>query len=504
MPFSELRKKAIYFLVLVGLVAAILILFPDEKTVYSYVAARFGLEVQPDGLSVLTPNGERPAMMANTTIDVAVTAFNLLRVILMMTLVVTIVRFIFYIGTKAVYRNAATGEVSTLLQTVVSVIVYIVSFFLIFQNVYPSVELAPLFTGSTILGIVVGLALQDTLGNLFAGLALQADQPFQVGDVVIIPGRGEGVVEMVSWRGVKIRTFQNKLLVISNSVLGKETIEVAPKDNLNAKLVFFNTLYSHSPTRTIQFVREAVRQVENVSKKMRPVVRIRNLGDNGIDFEVKYWLDDYANHLNTDALIRQRIWYVFQREKIEFAYPTRTLHIEAKPEEAPPEEVFNTIAEHLNRIPIFNALSDEEIERLANASTSRVYAPDEAIVRAGQIGNSMFVIINGSVKVQIAENNYQKTVNTLAEDDFFGEMSLLTGEPRTANVIAIVETEVLRIDKNGLKPIFEANPTLVDAISEFIEERKLALQSDAKEEKEDQALQKKSALSSIRKFFGLR
>lgn len=504
MPSSELQKKTIYFLLLVVMVAAILILIPAQDTFLAYLAAKLGFIVGTDGMTLQTADGVNASSMSQRTVDIAQSVLKMIKVILWMTIVVAIVRFVIYLTTKALYRNAAPGEVSSLLQTVISVIFYIVAFFIVFQTQFPDVQLAALFTGSTIVGIVVGLALQDTLGNLFSGLALQADQPFQVGDVIVIPGRGEGVVEMVSWRGVKIRTFQNKLLVISNSVLGKETVEVAPKDNLNAKAVFFNTLYSHSPTKTIQFVREAVRQVDNVSNKMRPVVRIRNLGDNGIDFEVKYWLDDYTIQHDTDALIRQRIWYVFQREKIDFAYPTRTLHIEAKPEEAAPEIVFNAIAEQLNRISIFNPLSDEEIEQLANASTSRVYAPGEAVVRAGQVGNSMFVIIRGSVKVQITENNYQKTVNTLAEDDFFGEMSLLTGEPRSANVIAIVETEVLRIDKNGLKPILEANPTLVEVISELIEERKTVLTNDESEDDEELSTPRKGAIRKIRKFFGLK
>ena len=502
MAASDLKKRAIYFFVLVIVLVFVLVIFPSDETITSYFQSRLAVQSTPDGLTYVA-SGEK-AHMIDTTISLMVTLLTILKILIGMVIVVSTVRFIFFAITKALYRRGSPGEVSSLLQTVVSVIIYIVSFFVIFQNQFPGVQLAPLFTGSTIIGIVVGLALQDTLGNLFAGLALQADQPFQVGDVVIISNRGEGVVESVSWRGVKIRTFQNKLLVISNSVLGKETIEVAPKDNLNAKAVFFNTLYSHSPTRTIQYVREAVRQVDNVSKKMRPVVRIRNLGESGIDFEVKYWLDDYTMQHDTDALIRQRIWYVFQREKIEFAYPTRTLHIEPKPIEVAPEEIVNNIAESLNRIPIFNPLSDEEIEQLANASTSRVYAPGEAIVRAGQVGNSMFVIINGSVKVQITENDYQKTVNTLAEEDFFGEMSLLTGEPRSASVIAIVETEVLRIDKNGLKPILEANPQLVSIISELIEERKQALIKDTVDEAEQQAVTKKGAIGSIRKFFGLK
>ena len=81
-----------------------------------------------------------------------------------------------------------------------------------------------------------------------------------------------------------------------------------------------------------------MRQVENVSPKIRPVVRIRDLGDNGLDWEVKYWPEDYTKFNDTDALIRQRIWYVFNREKIDFAFPTRTIHVEPKIEESTAED----------------------------------------------------------------------------------------------------------------------------------------------------------------------
>lgn len=505
MPASDLQKKAYYFLIFAGIVALVLVLFPFlEDWVRDYLAGRFGLIVAGDG-AVTVPDGRSaPSMMVETSISLVVNILHILKIILWMALVIAIVRFVSFIVVKTAYRKSSQGEVSSLLKTVLSIVIYIVAFFIIFQSQFPHVQLAPLFTGSTIIGIVVGLALQDTLGNLFAGLALQADQPFVVGDVIMIPGRGEGVVESVSWRGVKIRTFQNKLLVIANSILGKELIEVAPKNNLNAKLVFFNTMYTASPTRTIQTVREAVRQVENVSPKIRPVVRIRNLGESGIDWEVKYWLEDYRMQHDTDALIRQRIWYLFQREKIHFAYPTRTLHIERKVEDAPPEEIVNTIAERLNRVSIFAPLSDEEIERLANVSTSRIYAPGENIVTIGQEGNSMFVVIRGTVKVQIPEKTYLKTLGTLKENDFFGEMSLLTGEPRSASVVAFEESEVLRIDKSGLKPIFESNPVLVQSISELVEERRRILveQIEANQEEEERRA-KKGVMRSIRSFFGL-
>jgi len=345
--------------------------------------------------------------------------------------------------------------------------------------------------------------LQDTLGNLFAGIALQADQPFQVGDVINISNRGTGVVESVSWRGVKIRTFQSKLLIISNAVLGRETIEVAPQTNLNARIVYFNSVYIYSPTRTAQLVREAIRNVENVSNKVRPIVRIRNLGDSGIEWEVKYWIEKYEKYNDTDALIRQRIWYVFKRENIEFAFPTRTIHVEPKPETLSDDEIINVATEHLANVAVFAPLSEEEIDRLARASVKRIFAPGEAIVRRGQEGRSMFVVIRGNVKVQIPENNIQKVINRLTVNDFFGEMGLLTGEPRTATVVAEDEVDVLEIRKSAIKPIFESNPELMSAVYEIIEERKLLLKTEDEVKGTDDKDRKAGVLGSIRRFFGI-
>lgn len=496
---SELRKKSVLFIISAGTLILIMIFLPMlESVLRSYIVSYFNLNLSMEG-EILKPASE----MGETSYNLVVNFFHIIKIIIWMGLVVTVVRFINFLIFRGAFRNANQNEISSLLWSVVSIVVYIVSFFIIFKSQYPRVDLAALFTTSTILGIVIGLALQDTLGNLFAGIALQADQPFQVGDVIHISNRGTGVVESVSWRGVKIRTFQNKLLVISNSVLGKETIEVAPKDNLNAQLVFFSTLYANSPAKTIQAVREAVRQVENVSPKIRPNVRIRNLGESGIEWEVKYWLEDYSKFNDTDALIRQRIWYVLQREHVEFAYPTRTIHVETKPQDSVFVETDNTIFERLSAIPIFAPLSDEETQKLAKGTTARVYAPGETIVRKGQEGNSMFVIHRGAVKVQITENGYPKTINRLRENEFFGEMSLLTGQPRSANVVAEEETEVFQIKKKALKPIFETNPDLVSSICEIIEERRKLLKTEHVASNVPESEKAKSVFGSIRKFFGL-
>ena len=163
-----------------------------------------------------------------------------------------------------------------------------------------------------------------------------------------------------------------------------------------------------------------------------------------------------------------------------------------------------TNADRLCHLPIFAPLSDEETDKLAHGSKSRIFAPGEPIVRMGQEGNSMFVIVRGSVRVQIPENGIQRTVNQLKENDFFGEMSLLTGQPRSATVVAVEETEVLQISKSALKPIFENNPELVRSIGEIVEERKLALGEQKVAVELEHAKTEKGVLRSIKQFFGLR
>lgn len=422
-------------------------------------------------------------------------------IVLWMTLAVVFIRgingLIFGLG----YRLRRGYEAPNLVRNTFSIVAYIIILAILFKWNYPAVDLGALFTTSAIFGVILGLALQDTLGNLFAGISLQADKPFQVGDVITV-GQWTGVVEEITWRGIKLRTFQNHVVLISNSQAGKESIEVCPRENLNARIVFFNTLYTDSPARTVHVVREAVREADNVSNKITPIVRIRNLGDNGVDYEVKYWITDYAKYNDTDALVRQRIWYAFKRAGLNFAFPTRTLYIERPGKKDGAQADGRGFIERLSGVDIFAPLTIEEIATLAGASVSHIFAPGETVIRAGDAGSSMFVVHNGRVKVQISDNGKQRTVAVLKDGEFFGEMALFTGEPRTANVVAAEETEVLEIGHQAMKHLFETNPDLVEALSHIIAERRLGLKAKS-EDAETHAEESAGIISSIRRFFGI-
>jgi len=425
-----------------------------------------------------------------------------IHLVLLAILAYVCVRFLKFV-VFGLFRLRRGFDAPTLVKNVFSIIAFTLVFLLVFSFIFPDANLGALFTTSAIFGVILGLALQDTLGNFFAGISLQADRPFQVGDVITVGAqRHTGVVEEISWRAIKIRTFQNHIVLINNSSAAKEPIEVCPRDNLNARLIFFNTLYTDSPAKTIHVVREAVREADNVSQKVTPIVRIRNLGDNGVDYEVKYWLEDYAKYNDTDALVRQRIWYGFRRAGLNFAFPTRTLHVERKLPAELRDRDGSAIVERLSAVDIFAPLSADETNMLAGAAVRHVFAPGELVIRAGDPGESMFVVHNGRVRVQISDNGRLRTLATLNEGDFFGEMALFTGEPRTANVVALEETEVLEIGHAAMKKVFDANPDLVESLSFIMAERRAGLASQVSTSA-DSSMESAGILSAIKRFFGL-
>ncbi|HEX8352553.1 MAG TPA: mechanosensitive ion channel family protein, partial [Pyrinomonadaceae bacterium] len=316
-------------------------------------------------------------------------------------------------------------------------------------------------------------------------------------------GKHTGVVMSVTWRAVKLQTFSNLIVLVSNSSIAKESIEVAPRDGQSARIVPFSALYTDSPVKVIHAVRDAVRDADNVLRYITPVVRIRHLADSGVEYEVKYWLSDYSRYNDTDALIRQRIWYAFRRNGLTFAYPTRTLYMEQQPADGEGGgRDTETLAELLSAVDIFSPLTADELNALAAGATGRVFAPGETIIRAGDSGASMFVVHRGSVDVRVDSNGTPRTIKRLGEGAFFGEMALFTGEPRTASVVAAEETEVLEIGHDAMRGLFQTNPDLVEALSHTINERRAGLAANAPAADGDDDTHD-GLLSKIKRFFRL-
>lgn len=399
-----------------------------------------------------------------------------------------------------IFRKRKGYDAPALMRDLFSLVLYVTAGAVILKYAL-DLSFAALLPGSALLGIVLGLALQDTLGNLFSGISLHADKPFQVGDVITV-GKHTGVVTAITWRAVKIKTFSNHNVLVSNTSIAKESIEVCPQNGQNARLVYFSAAYTDSPIKVLHAVREAMREAENVLRYITPVVRIRGLGDSGVDYEVKYWLSDYSRYNDTDALVRQRIWYAFRRNGFTFPFPTRTIHIETPAAQNGAGRDPETLVELLSAVDIFSPLAPGELHALAAASSNHVYAPGETIIRAGDDGDSMFVVSRGGVDVRVDSNGTPRTINRLGEGAFFGEMALFTGEPRTAHIVAAEETEVLEIGHDAMRGLFQTNPDLVLALSRAIKERRAGLLANAPAASDEEDTSD-GLLSKIKRFFRL-
>ena len=186
-----------------------------------------------------------------------------------------------------------------LLRQILAVILYFLLFAWATSSAFDVSVTKYIFTG-TVLAAVIGLALQETLGNLFSGVSLHMEESYQVGDV-LHSGDFLGVVEGVSWRSTKIRGFNNQLVVLPNSMLARERLEVFPRDNLNARLLQL-TVDAHIPPATvIGILEQAAGHVEGVAHEMPPYARVGAFADSGVVYEVKYYTRDYSKRDRIDS-----------------------------------------------------------------------------------------------------------------------------------------------------------------------------------------------------------
>jgi small-conductance mechanosensitive channel/CRP-like cAMP-binding protein len=392
-------------------------------------------------------------------------------------------------------RNVAAPQ---LLRQIIALALY----FFIFAGavkVFFDVEVTGWLTGGAVVAAVIGLALQETLGNLFAGIALHMEGAFEVGDVVH-SGDFLGVVESVSWRATRVRGFNNQTIVLPNSVVARERVEVFPRNNLNARILQVGIDYHVPPATAINVLTQAASHVEGVAHEAPCFARVGAFADSALIYEVKYFTRDYSARDRIDADIRKAIWYAMRRNNIAVPFPIRSF-APYTPPEAHHGIDETDVLQRLEQVDVLSPLSDEARRELAVATEVHHYSKGEAILRHGTAGDSMFVVHAGTVSVRVPKLSETggHEVTQLAPGSVFGEMALLTGEVRTADVVAVSDVVALEIRKDSLQPILKSHPELAEAITAKVMQRQGHLDSL----RNDAADEQQSVLSRIRAYFGL-
>ena len=414
-------------------------------------------------------------------------------------------RLLDYLFFDVSFRLRRKAAAPALLRQIVGLLIFGLCVAALFKLILPDVSLGAVLTTSAIITAVIGLALQDTLGNLFAGLALHLEKTVQVGDMIRHVDT-YGTVEELSWRAIKLRTVEGNLLLLPNSVAGREHLEIYPRPGRPiARILRVGLEYDASPERAREVLRGAVAGVAGVATLPEPVAYLKSFDACAVTYELRYWLEDYARYLEVDSQVHERVWYALSRARLSIAYPVIRQHQYRAPDLKSPDRR-PAIAAAIENAALFTRLPDDQRRRLVDGSIERQYAPGETIVQEGERSSSMFLIESGSVAVSIrGAMGERRDLTVLDAGAAFGEISLLTGEPRTATVRAVSETTLVEIEKGSLAPILREHPQLVQELEATMEERRRHAtgEFDASRGQTGKTAEPLPLAERIARFFGL-
>ena len=323
------------------------------------------------------------------------------------------------------------------------------------------VTLSSLVATSAVMTGVIVFSLQDSLSNILGGLVLQIDESFSVGDWVKIE-QTAGKVKEITWRHVAIETRNWDTVIIPNSVLIKSQVLIQGQRSgqplQERRWVYFNVDFRVPPTEVIRVVTDALvtEPVEGSALDPPPNVILMDFKESYCSYAARYWLTDLFKDDPTDSLVRCRIYFALQRAGIPLSVPALTAFVEEHDQERAKLHHEHEIAQRLGalnlaQVELFREMNDEERHKLAERLSFAPFMKGELMTRQGAEAHWLYILTKGSAEVIVSTDaGVHKTVAVLHAGDFFGEMSLLTGEPRSASLKALEESECYRLDRNGI------------------------------------------------------
>jgi small-conductance mechanosensitive channel/CRP-like cAMP-binding protein len=400
-------------------------------------------------------------------------------------------------------------RVPTILRDILLAIGFVIACFSILR--YSGANLVSLVTTSAVLTAVIGLALQEPMGNMFAGLSMQLDRTISIGDYVKFNDR-IGQVKKISFRATTLVTLDDDTVTVPNRYfMQHEVMNYSRPTSRHRMWAEFSFAYHHPPNDVKRALEEAIAGCPGVLSEPAPTAVVRSFGDHGINYTLLYWIHDFANDVYIDSDVRTRIWYAARRHNLEFPFPTRTIYMH---EMTAVEKTRASEADYLDRlgalskVELFGTLEDADVELLARGMRKATFAAGETLIRQGDPGDSLFLVSSGEVAVNLAVDGASRQVATLRAGDILGEASLLTGEPRGATCIATSDVVCHTIGHELFQQVMARRPRLAEDISAVLSTRQTALEAQreglsAEAAAAREAEERKKTLQRIKAFFGL-
>lgn len=352
------------------------------------------------------------------------------------------------------------------------------------------VNISPLLASTALLTAIVGFALQGVLGNLLAGMSIHLTRSTHPGDWISM-GEIEGEVLQTNWRETHLRSTSGHTLIVPNSKMADATVHnMSWPTPIRRHSIYVGASYEAAPAEVIQALLNAAAAVPAVLRDPAPAAFPIEFKDFGINYELRIWTSQHQNRTPITGAVNRMIWYQFKRHGIEIPFPMSDkllcdfMEVVNTQKQKPPhaDEQARRIyalqhSDFCSRL-LLNAagqplLSAADLETLAPLLRFVRYTTGETIFRQGEAGEVCYIVTRGHLRGRMEFQDATTPANEfdLPTGTLCGEMSFLTGMPRTATLAAPEEVELLEITAEAFTRLLALRPEIPDRLAQLVAER---------------------------------
>jgi len=405
-------------------------------------------------------------------------------------------------------KNRGTPIPHFLREVVGGFIFLIVLLLILSYGYHAETQLKGLLAGSGVVAIILGFAGQNLFAGIIGGISIQINRPYKVGDWLKV-GDTYGEVREINWRSTRLCTNDDIYLDIpNNEMVSHQIVNLHYPTETHAMRIRVGVDYNVPPNRVKDALGRAAQRAKNVLPNPPVRVFLVDFSDHAVTYEIKFYMGNHSRINETNDSVRTNVWYELKRQGITIPFPIRTLHVErkkARPVMEDQAEAFSI----LRAEPLFDCLSEDQLNQMVNQARLTLFGRGEPVIEEGAAGDSMFVMLRGAANVFVSKNGSKIQVATLSAGDCFGEMSLLTGEPRSATVRADGDCYVMEIGKPVMAEVLSGAPSCMEQLSQLLAQRRMETEGILKEARstDEHALTERqytaNFLQRLRTFFQL-
>jgi small-conductance mechanosensitive channel len=362
---------------------------------------------------------------------------------------------------------------SKLLQDLIAGLIYLAATFAIISYVF-DLPIQGLLATSGVVAVILGLALQSSLGDVFSGIVLNFSRPYLPGDWVNIDGGTEGRVIEMNWRATHVLTGKRDLAIVPNSTIAKSKIvNVSSPSGIHGVTVTIHLDPKTPPATGSEILKNAMLNCRLIVATPAPSVIVKSITGSSTEFEITFFVEELASATNAQNQLFDLIYRHLTVAGIRLASP-QNQPVPSRADES--SRMTEPAAERMLRlVSIFAALTTDERKSLAAKLKQASYDQGDTMIEPGQLLKSLFIVGTGVLSATREEGEDEVEWARLGPADHYGEIGMLTGTPSTTKITALMPSLIYELAKEDLAPIVEARPEVAHELSCVLAQRQAAI-----------------------------